>query len=74
MAAPVRIAVCEEEEPDEGFEVEFEEKETGTAVMVEDMVDLTAKSVKSMFCERCLRGDSKVDCAWREGLVTVRLV
>ena len=68
------FSLVEEEEPEEGFEVEFEEKETGTAVMVEDMLDLTAKSVKSMFYERCLRGDSKVDCAWREGLVTVRLV
>ncbi len=25
VAAPVRMAVCEDEEPDEGFEVEFEE-------------------------------------------------
>ena len=39
MAAPVRIAVCDDEEPDDGFEVEFEEKETGTAVIVEDMVN-----------------------------------
>ena len=35
----MRIAVCDDEEPDDGFEVEFEEKETGTAVIVEDMVN-----------------------------------
>ena len=59
--APVRMAVCEDEEPDEGFEVEFEEKDTGVAVMVENIANFAAvrevKSVESieMFAGR-LRG------------------
>ena len=55
------MAVCEDEEPDEGFEVEFEEKDTGVAVMVENIANFAAvrevKSVESieMFAGR-LRG------------------